>query len=275
MQLRYDWHIHTHHSPCGNREALMKPLVERIRDAGLERWGFADHLFTERNIADLEAARREFDELGPGNGCFAVEASVLRQWDIDRTCEDGNIWGYHAGGPQDTLTLFLPEELLARLGIRYVIAGAHWGLGAEMDAQSLVCNYHRQNMFLAAHPLVTIIAHAWWWRTEFYVPGGAVPFRWLEDFSIIPQSMHDEFAAAVRENGKRVEVNSSVALSSNYSPAWTEQYVDYLALLRESGCLFSTGSDSHAADYARQPPAMGRLLASRGFTEDDFWSGPA
>ena len=276
MQIRFDAHVHSHHSPCGNSEATLARLAEAIRAAGIPRWGLTDHLFTDRNVPDLEAARREMDQLPDRDGIvFAVEASVLRDWDVRRTEETGDIWGWHPGGPAGKLTMYLPDELVERLGIRYVIAGAHWPLGVRMTRKAIVRDYHRQNMFLAEHPKVDIIAHPWWWRAKFTtacrVP---VPFRWLEDFSIIPQSMHDEFGAAAREHGKLIEVNASNMLTENYTRQWHEQYLAYLVGLKEAGCRFSVGSDSHAAEYKPNPKDMTAMLERAGFTESDFWSGP-
>jgi len=276
MQIRFDCHVHTHHSPCGKDDATLERLARRIRDAGTLRWGVTDHLFTERNVPDLEAARQEFDALDhEGRAVFAVEASVLRTWDIKQTRTTGNIWGYHPGGPKGTLDLYLPDDLVERLGIRYVIAGAHWPLGAKMNRRDVVRDYHRQNMFLARHPGVDVIAHPWWWRAEFATACGVpVPFPWLEDFSIIPRSMHDEFAAAARENGKRVEINASNMLTRNYSERWHEEYLEYLVGLKQAGCTFATGSDSHGPDYDPPPQRMTDILVRAGFTEDDFWTGP-
>jgi histidinol phosphatase-like PHP family hydrolase len=140
---------------------------------------------------------------------------------------------------------------------------------------AIVRDYHRQNMFLAQDPRVDVIAHPWWWRTKFTgackVP---VPFRWLDDFSIIPRSMHDEFGAAAREHGKLVEINASNMTTENYSPRWHEQYTEYLVGLKEAGCRFAMGSDSHSPDYRPRPQDMVALLEAAGFTEDDFWAGP-
>ncbi|NLX58150.1 MAG: hypothetical protein GXY74_03570 [Phycisphaerae bacterium] len=277
MQIRNDWHVHTRNSPCGNKDAALARLAERIAATEVTRWGVTDHIFTEQNIADLEAARREYDALPEKDHvAFAVEASVLRDWDIQRTRSEGNIWGWFPGGPPGQLDLVLPDEVVQRLGIQYVIAGTHWPLGAEMKPEAMVRDYHRQNMFLAEHPSVTIIAHPWWWRDKYTKANGEmVPFPWLADFSIVPQSMHDEFAAAARENGKIVEANASIVFSDKGGDRWRRQYGEYLALLRETGCTFSTGSDSHGADYTRWPEEFGDHLASLGFTEEDFWQGPS
>lgn len=275
MRILFDCHVHTRRSPCGNAEASIAGLAPRIAAAGTPRWGLADHLFTERNVPDLEALRAEYDALSDRtNIVFAVEASVLRDWDIAETAKDGNIWGWRAGGPAGTLDLYLPQELRDRLGFQYVIAGAHWPLGAAMRRMAVVRDYHRQNMLLATHPQVDIVAHPWWWRTSFTTSCRLpLPFRWLEDFSIIPQSMHDEFSAAVRQHGKRVELNASNITTANYTERWHEQYLEYLVRLREDGCRFATGSDSHSAEYTA-PQAMLPILEKAGFTQDDLWAGP-
>lgn len=276
MEIRFDCHVHTHRSPCGKPDATLQRMADEIRAAGIPRWGYADHLFTDRNVRDLEEARREFDALTDTAGAvFAVEASVLRDWDIRRTAKTGNIWGWHPGGPKGSLELYCPPELVERLGIRYVIAGAHWPLGARMTRKACVRDYHRQNIFLAEHPRVDIVAHPWWWRNKFTpacrVP---IPFPWLEDFSIIPQSMHDEFAAATRENGKLVELNFTNILGESYSAWWHEQYLEYVVGLREAGCRFATGSDSHGPGYQPHPQDMLPVLERAGFTQADLWDGP-
>ena len=43
------------------------------------------------------------------------------------------------------------------------------------ERQAVIRDYHRQNMFLATHPLVNIIAHPWWWSGRWAVrPGVAL-----------------------------------------------------------------------------------------------------
>jgi histidinol phosphatase-like PHP family hydrolase len=275
MRILFDCHVHTRRSPCGHAEASVADLAPRVAAAGIPRWGTADHLFTACNVVDLESGRAEYDALADrSNVCFAVEVSVLRDWDIAETARDKNVWGWRPGGPPGELALYLPPELCARLGFQYVIAGAHWPLGAPMRRDAIVRDYHRQNMFLATHPQVDIIAHPWWWRTTYIMPCLLpLPFRWQDDFSIIPQSMHDEFAAAVREHGKRVELNAATILKPKYSARWHEQYLEFLVRLRESGCRFVVGSDSHSAEYAA-PHAIVPILEKAGFTQDDLWSGP-
>lgn len=277
ITVRFDCHLHTNCSPCGQGRARLATVVPRLRAAGTQRWAVTDHLFTQQNEPALAASRRQFDTLEDNrDGVFGIEACVLREYDHRLTRFTRNPYGYHPGGPEGPMQVYLPEALLERLRVRYVIAGAHWPLGAKRDRMALVRNYHRQNMLLAVHPRVDVISHLWWWRTKYISPCGLPwPLKWLEDLSIIPQSMHDEFAAATIEHGTRIEINTSVFIKDKYSARWYEQYLELMAAFRERGCRFALGSDSHSSAYRPRPQQITARLERFGFRTEDFWEGPA
>jgi predicted deacetylase len=112
---------------------------------------------------------------------------------------------------------------------------------------------------------------------------------WFDDFGKIPQSMHDEFAAAARQHGKVVEINlGAVVLNNDYPLAMRRQYCEYLAGLRAAGVSLSIASDHHAqhshycGDPGADPGEAGRqrfsaamaLLEPVGLRESDFWRLP-
>ena len=66
---------------------------------------------------------------------------------------------------------------------------------------------------------------------------------------------------------------SPVEESPHYHDVLANQYLEYLVRLKEDGCRFATGSDSHAADYAAPQPIL-EILETAGFTQDDLWAGP-
>jgi histidinol phosphatase-like PHP family hydrolase len=87
--------------------------------------------------------------------------------------------------------------------------------------------------------------------------------------------MHEEFAAAVRENGKRVEINAgAILLNDAYPPSFRGQYLEYLALLKEAGVRFSVGSDAHDVGYAPRLHRIAADLDALGLTAADLWQGP-
>jgi len=283
MRITTDWHIHTKHSPCGSPESDMARVCAEVEAAGIIHYGLTDHLHTVRNEAALAGGRADFDTVSPSvNRLFGVEVSCLREYDLAvnaeymRTGEGGSIWGICPGGPAGPLTIYLPDELVERLGIRYVIGGAHWplGLGDAFTAEQVTSDYHRQNMFLAAHPRVNIVAHPWWWMGRWQ--DADYNYRtdpWLDDFRRIPQSMHDEFAAAVVQHGKAVEINAGAILLNPFYPAtFRAQYREYLAGLKARGVRFTLASDSHAPGYNRRLLDIEDDLDDIGLTAADFWS---
>ena len=276
MKITHDWHIHSRHSPCGNKGATLPSIVEGARKKGITSFGLADHLFTGISIPVLKEARCEYDELeSTENFHFAVEASCLRQYDIEKYEEDPDnapVYGYCIGGPEEPPLLFLPDELQDELKIEYVIAGAHWPLGVPAETDAVVKDYHRQNMFVAEHPRVDIIAHPWWWNKAMEKEGYGSFAIWIEDFSIIPKSMHDEFASAAREHGKAVEINANATLlNGSYPESFRREYFEYIAYLKSKGVQFSIGSDSHGPGYAGRLHAIENDLDELGITEGDLW----
>jgi len=250
MRVDMDWHNHSHHSPCSGANASLATLVAEAHKAGMKEFGLSDHLHCRLNIPALRAARKEFDEMAPIPGFhFGVEVSCLRERDLeenDAKGAEGSIFGVQRGGEEGPLTICFPEGLQEELQFEYVIGGAHWWLGAAAEREAMIRSYHRQNMYLAERPEIDIVAHPWWWmgesQNEDGLPAG---FPWFDDFGVIPKSMHLEFAAAVTEGGKAVEINAEMFIAKEYPPHFREQYRDYLALLKDNGVTFALGSDSH------------------------------
>lgn len=278
--IESDWHIHTRHSPCGKPEATVALVVQQATEAGIKEFGITDHLHCRLNLPALRAAREEYDALGPVPGFhFGVEVSCLRQWDLeqnDALGPDGRIYGVQHGGPEGPLTVFAPEEVLEELKVEYVIGGAHWALGAPLERQAMIRSYHRQNMVLAEHPLVDIVAHPWWWAGAWQDEDGKyTTLPWLDDFTVIPESMHLEFAAAVIQHDTAVEINAEMLLAPNYPEHFRSQYRDYLALLKGAGVTFSIASDSHAPGYdGHRLKQIEADIAALGLREENFWHPP-
>ena len=271
-----DWHNHSRHSPCGAPDATLAGIARRQADAGGREWGVTDHLHCRLNIPALEASRREFDALRPVPGAhFGVEVSCLRQWDLrqnDAKGDEGRIYGVQVDGPEGPLTTFIPDDVRQRLKIEYVIGGAHWPLGAPLEREAMIRSYHRQNMFLAEHPRVDIVAHPWWWMGAWQNDDGSyTTLPWLDDFGVVPRSMHLEFAAATIQSGSAVEINATMLLSREYPASFRRQYREYLAMLKEAGVTFAIGSDSHDT---HPPDRLGQIeddIAALGLRQADLW----
>jgi histidinol phosphatase-like PHP family hydrolase len=280
MRITSDWHIHSHNS-CDEASLALSDLAREIPATGVLDYGVTDHLNVPYNLADLEASRREFDaNLGSPRAHFGVEVSVVSQWELDELAQGGHeapVWGLRAGGPPGAEpALALSEANLETLGIEYVIGGVHWPLYAPVEREAMIRDYHRQYMFLAAHPLVTIVAHPWWWNGPWKDEDGVYRSApWFDDFGHVPQSMHDEFAGAVKTHGKVMEFNpTGLLLNKAYPAAFKQQYLEYLAGMHAAGVTMSLGMDCHSAHYDVDLTAAEELLTAAGIRDDQLWRLP-
>ena len=282
MRITSDWHIHSRNS-CDEASMTVSDLVSGAAEGGIVDFGLTDHVHTPFNLPDILRSREEFLAGNPSRRFhFGVELSCVSQWEIDEIRNGGHanpVYGLRSGGPANgPLALGMTEEQIAGYGIEFVVGGTHWPMYVPLEREAVIKDYQRQNMFLATHPLVTVVAHPWWWMGHWADEGGnyhGAP--WLDDFNAIPTSMHDEFAAAVRENGKVVEINlSAMLLNRHYPERFIGQYLDYLAGLKACGVALSIGSDCHFGTYGKIDFKTAELmLDSVGIEDVDLWRLPA
>lgn len=297
--LTSDWHIHSRNSydcRAGRLPTTMAEQFEHIRAAGVTDWGITDHLNVPCTLPDIAASRAEFDSLPASPHVhFSVEVTTISAWELAEIARGNSAdspQGIRQGGPSGApLAIALSEEDYHRFQFDYVVGGAHWPMYVPLERDAVIRDYHRQNMFLVCHPLVKIVAHPWWWGGAWMDDDGIYRSDpWLADFRRIPQSMHDEFAAAARQHDKVVEINLGMILNSRYTETFRRQYCEYLAGLREASVALSMGTDHHAQtapycgdastpDTARQAAqaryaAVMALLEPVGIRESELWRLP-
>ncbi len=274
MKIETDWHIHSRNS-CDSASMPVSEIVKIVPSKGISKFGITDHLNTRINMPDIEASRKEFLENKVSGFHFGIEISCVSIWEIEQIKKGGYekaVNGIREGGPAwADMTVDITQEDIEKLGIEYVIGGTHWPLYVPWERESLIKDYHRQNMFLAQHPLVKIVAHPWWFYAKYW---GKYVDRfepWFNDFSVIPQSMHEEFADAVVRNRKIVEINlHAIILHPSYPEHFKQQYLDYLSFLKGKGVIFSIGSDCHQS-YDLDFEKAARMISYAGITEKDIW----
>lgn len=279
-----DWHMHSRNScDCrdGNIKTTMAELVTDIGEHGILDFGITDHIHTPVNLPDLYASRAEFDLL-PVNPRrhFGVEVSVVSSWEIAEiaTGQHGSPeYGLRTGGVAGCdLAIGLTEEEKDKLKIEYVVGGTHWPMYVPVEREDVIRDYHRQYIFLASHPMVTIIAHPWWWMGKWQEDDGMYKTGpWFDDFKCIPQSIHTEFADAVKQYGKVVEINlHAIILNNQYPDNFKQLYAEYIAGLHAVGVTLSTGSDHHSQHHNYRDTDLEKVdkwLASVGLQNTDFW----
>ena len=273
-----DWHMHSNNS-CDGACARISDIISESENLGIKEFGLSDHIHTPYNLPDLAASRQEYLSCKPpSNVHFGVEVSSVSQWEIDEIAKgngpDGPVYGIREGGPKSApLAIGINEQDKAEYGIEFVVGGVHWPMYVEIERESVIRDYHRQNMFLATHPLVDIVAHPWWWMSYWLDANHRhLGKPWFDDFKEIPQSMHDEFAAAVVENNTLVEINlAAMLLNWQYSYGFKRQYLEYLADLKSKGVKLCVGSDLHEEHYYEIDfETSASMLARVGITEEDL-----
>ena len=271
-----DWHIHSRNS-CDSACMTVSDLVSGAEQKGILNFGLTDHVHTPYNLADIAKSRKEYlDNKKSENFHFGVEVSCVSKWELDEIAS-GNfedpVYGIRSGGRAwCDLTIGLTPEDIEKYQIEYVIAGTHWPMYIPLEREAVIRDYHRQNMFLAAHPLVNIVAHPWWWMGHWMDENGKYLTKpWFDDFNVIPKSMHQEFTAAVFENNTAVEINILMMLfNPSYPERFALQYLEYLAELQSQGICLSIGSDCHAGQYDVDFEQAGQMLKRAGI-KDNFW----
>ena len=286
MAISVDWHIHTTHSlDCGpnGKGIRLATLAQDAARRGITDWGITDHFFPGSTLGDLFNAKEEFGAPDlPGGAHFGVEAGVVSRWELEEI-ESGRHpatpHGIREGGPEgDEPALGLTEEDIREYGIEYVVAGVHWPLYVPVEREALIRDYHRQMLFLATHPLVDVVAHPWWWNPGLGwmgEDGFARSDPWIDDFGKIPLSLHDEFAAALKEGNTVAEINLDACLfNDRYPEDFTPQYLEYIAYLHERGVRLTVGSDTHGPAYEPPFARAAELLEGIGLSDKDLWRLP-
>ena len=156
------------------------------------------------------------------------------------------------------------------LGVRYAVGAAHWRVdvadpsAVDNGLMAQVKEWFRQQMWLIQDERVTILGHPW------YHGAGL----WYNDFSVIPQSMHEEMAAALVETGTYAELNAGNLTSQHGTEKYRYQYAEYMRFLFEKGVRITYGSDCHGGTNGVYPdvrPAFEHYIRAAGFTDGDFY----
>ena len=209
-----------------------------------------------------------------------MEVSCVSQWEIDEIATGkykSPVYGLRSGGPANApLAIGLTAEEIETYRIEYVIGGTHWPMYIPMEREAVICDFHRQNIFLATHPFVDIVAHPWWWHGHWQNSEGRyLAEPWFDDFNRIPKSMHNEFATAAIEHDKVVEINiQAMLLNPHYPKHFKQQYLEYLAELKSQRVKLCIGSDCHSAHYEVDFEAASLMLDSVGIKDEDLWRLP-
>ncbi len=263
-----DWHIHSVASYDANLHVA--DLVSQAEIQGLTDYGLTDHVNVPSWIHYLLASRELFRQFARPGFHFGVELTTISGYLEAYDRKHGTKDGYtkpDIPGPEPVAFPLTSEEL-EEAGVEYVIGAGHWVLDSSRTQDVVIKDMHRQNLICAASPLVDIVGHPYFFSGTYEDRNGnQVPF---DDFSIIPQSMHEELWAAIRENGKCMEANVGFFISSRKPERFRRAYAEFVRGAFEAGVPITIGTDCHGPKYNDRNEDCRTYLGSVGFRSTDF-----
>lgn len=271
-----DWHIHSEASY--DADLKVPDLIRIAKEKGIKQFGITDHVNYPFMVKHLERSRELYLANKTEGFHFGVELTTTPKSQYDfalkhpADADDRKTWlrGYIPPiFKKDGIALSLSDEELERCEVEYVVAGAHWSFSPIQSRKAAIKSYTEQQLFIAEQKCVDIIAHPWWIYMSVFVKNGMQAGPWFDDFSIIPQSIHEEFAAAVLENKKMVELNTDFFVSGSYTDYFKKQYAEYICMLHEKGIPITIGSDLHG-NYTAHHDEVRRYMEPLGFTKETF-----
>ncbi len=298
-----DWHIHTEAS----YDATMpyEELIQKAKESGITEFGITEHVNYPFMIKHLQISKNIMQrklwqhrdenlkihlgvELSPMSN-FQQKYSEEHDWDLYPTLLAGMhpefVEGFGREAPElvkasyeqaKPYVLAMTEEEIRANGVEYVVAAAHLAIDVPLEREALIKHWHEQQMFCATDSRVDVVGHSWWapWSSEIHfatVEKGSWPmeYGWFEDFSVVPQSMHDELAAALLQHDKCAEMNISFFRTDWYGDKFKHQYAEYIRGLFEKGVRITTGTDNHDC-YDNEQDLARKYLEPVGFKAEDF-----
>lgn len=250
---RYNFHLHSCHSPCGDPSASVADIVARSIELGCTAIAITDHLRIPGEVEEHHKLHADIQaEDWPIPVYFSAELN---------TPFLGDDW-------------FYTEELRGELGHDFCVAGPHdTGLPGDWDRAEAIRLHHLRCLQGCENPLVSVLVHPWClWPGEFIMKEWEHPgFTLLRE---VPESWTRELAAAACETQTAIGINGAKLL-----PEMPEEermlYLDFLSILAEGGCRFSLNSDAHSIEsIAPMIQTSWRVAAELGLTAEQIWAPP-
>lgn len=255
--IKYDLHIHTHLSSCGQRDAFLEEYVKKAKEIGLELIGITDHCWE----SSVEGASQWYADQG-------YERLNANREELKNLETDGVKVMIGAEGEYAAELLGLNENSLKYVDY-LIVPHSHTHMRGfvlpqdcvgipEKHAEYLVRSFkslcrHKMNkhIFGIAHPMYPI---------------GDKPEYAQQVYSFISDKDLEECAKAAKESETALEANLSVL---NQIPENTP-YKRFFDACKKAGCEFFLGSDSHSVDALEAHKRQQELIGLVGLTEEDF-----
>ena len=273
--IHSDWHLHTDASY--DAKLPLETMIAAAKEMGFRGFGVTDHLnYNDASFwENIRQSAENFKRLKSNfpNMRLGVELTPIPKPQYEHIARTGNRDSWIPpiqDKPYDIELAGTQEELMA-LGVQYAVGATHWHVDVadhhpDVSVDAQIREWHRQQMWLACDPRVTILGHPW-----------SCNRSWYEDFSVVPASMHEELASALLENGKYAECNAGLFVAKATCEKFRHQYAEFLRYLFERGVPITFGSDCHGKPdpiYQDRREETAVYLKAAGFREGDITDLP-
>lgn len=250
MPAAYDFHIHTTYLRCANETMTVPAIVQRCEGLGLSKIAITDHLNVPETLPKHLQIKQDLADISTGMDIFfGVEANVI---------------------DKNTGAVSISQAQIDEAGFELVIGGPHTSYFETPDKQAIIDLQHRLMLAVIENPLIDVLVHPWWFTAREFAPGG--PMEWFTDMEQIPDWHAREIGAAAAANDTAVEANwSAIFAAGQYSQAFRESYLPYLATISAQGAKISISTDAHDINTLDGIHPMMDLLESVGITGEKLF----
>jgi len=249
MRRGLDYHIHTFYQRCGNETLTVPAIVSRSETGRKSSIAITDHLNHLGMLDNFRLIKRDIEQVETDlEVWFGVELNYM-------DC-DGE-FAFSAAIKED-------------YGFEVVIGGIHSDSSDTQDPVELVDIQHRHHMRTLTDPLVDVVVHPYWFG------GGEWRKRsqgwWVDLITDFPDSRITELAQASADTGHAIEVNGcAIFYNPEYSDAFKDAYVHWIARLRDAGAVFAVASDAHDISQLVTTEYVEGLLDGLNIPEAQIW----
>ena len=206
---KFDFHIHTDIIGCANKTMSLENIIDTCTQIGCTAIAITDHLNTLDQLPKHSEIREKL---------LSIESKIDIYFGAELDYSDCDIDFFAIGGIHEPFT------------------DTH-------DLKKIIDIQHRHHLMTCHNPLVEVLVHPYWFSNPRFDQRGFPRFCSMKD---VPESYARELGQAAKQTSTAIEINSHSMLDPSYiSEEFVKEYVDYLAVIAETGATFAVGSDSH------------------------------
>ncbi len=248
---RLDFHMHTHYLGCANGTMKIPDMIGTCEKLGVTALGITDHLNSldkiERHlpiISDIRALET------PLAVYFGVELNFMSA--------DGDF--------------AFSAEIKERYGFQFAIGGIHGVYTDTYDLKKIIDIQHRHHLATCRNPLVDVLVHPYWFGKYDFDHN---QWPWIDSMRPVPESYARELGQTAKETGTAIEINACANLvNPSHSERYVEEYIAFLAVIAETGAMFSVGSDAHDIGQLASVRSAWGVAEKLGLSDDRIWMPP-